>query len=59
MKLQTDYDIALATNNIGIHLYAIKQEESGTCSKPLNLDTRQQKQQPFKNRSNIKRRLLR
>ena len=27
MKLQTDYDIALATNNIGIHLYAIKQHE--------------------------------
>ena len=26
MKLQTDYDIALATNTIGIHLYAINQD---------------------------------
>ena len=25
MKLQTDYDIALATNRIGIHLYALGQ----------------------------------
>ena len=29
MKLQTDYDIALAVNTIGIHLYAIETPEPG------------------------------
>lgn len=59
MKLQTDYDIALATNNIGIHLYAIVQQEpaaeSDGCRQgaPLVTDRRQRK-----NRG-IKRRLLR
>ena len=28
MKLQTDYDIALALNNIGIHLYAINPHQT-------------------------------
>ena len=28
MKLQTDYDIALAVNNIGIHIYAIEQQQA-------------------------------
>jgi addiction module HigA family antidote len=56
MKLQTDYDIALATNNIGIHLHAIRQDE-GTAATvreaPLSTDSR------TGDRNSIKRRLLR
>ena len=63
MKLQTDYDIALATNNIGIHLYAIKQhgpeQSEGVTANthgsgkppPVNRDST--------NNKSIKRRLLR
>jgi addiction module HigA family antidote len=58
MKLQTDYDIALATNNIGIHLHAIRQHEDAAAS------TRVREAPPpansrMKDRNNIKRRLLR
>ena len=61
MRLQTDYDIALATNNIGIHLHAIRQDEGAvvaatsarTREAPLPVNSR------IKGRSNIKRRLLR
>jgi addiction module HigA family antidote len=61
MKLQTDYDIALAINNIGIHLYAIAQQETSTAAAAGN------KRQPAEPRlaernsrnNNIRRRLLR
>lgn len=63
MKLQTDYDIALATNNIGIHLYAIKQQEPGQAD--AIIDHAHSRELPpstgskRKNSKNIKRRLLR
>ena len=61
MKLQTDYDIALAINNIGIHLYAIAQQETSPADAAVN------ERQPAEPRlaertnrnNNIRRRLLR
>ena len=60
MKLQTDYDIALATNDIGIHLYAIEANESPVhafdtqaCATPHPNEKKP------KSRNNIKRRLMR
>ena len=61
MKLQTDYDIALATNNIGIHLHTIEQDEGAATTStrvhqaPAPLPANSQ----TKGRNNIKRRLLR
>ena len=59
MKLQTDYDIALATNNIGIHLYAIGQDESTAAASPQSRETPLPANSKIKGRNNIKRRLLR
>ncbi len=59
MKLQTDYDIALATNNIGIHLYAIKQDESTAASNVHIHEAPLPANSQIKVRKNIKRRLLR
>ena len=62
MKLQTDYDIALAINSIGIHLYALEQQETNQAE---TAETGRQKPEPRlpaerKNSSNsIRRRLLR
>ena len=60
MKLQTDYDIALATNNIGIHLYAIEPDEAPAdkidiqhAATPLAADEKP------RSRRNIKHRLMR
>jgi len=63
MKLQTDYDIALATNNIGIHLYAIRQQEPEQADAMAD-NAHSRELQPstgrkLKNSKNIKRRLLR
>ncbi|UCB54437.1 MAG: HigA family addiction module antidote protein [Thiotrichales bacterium] len=60
MKLQTDYDIALATNNIGIRLYAINQDDSGVVTG----DTREPEAprstaRKTTHNNNIRRRLLR
>lgn len=63
MKLQTDYDIALAVNNIGIHIYAIEPQESGQAEAAA--DNTQPHEKPssvnrkMKNNIDIKRRLLR
>jgi addiction module HigA family antidote len=62
MKLQTDYDIALAINNIGIHLYAIEQPEESQIEAAENSPQKQENLAPAnrKHRShNIRRRLLR
>ena len=63
MKLQTDYDIACATNNIGIHLYTIKQHEPKQ-SEGVTKNTKGGGRPPsvdrdIANRTSIKRRLLR
>jgi addiction module HigA family antidote len=63
MKLQTDYDIALAMNNIGIHLYAIETLEPGRTPIPSDSTTGSH-QVPTNNskvinNKSIKRRLLR
>jgi len=63
MKLQTDYDIALAVNNIGIHIYAIEQQEAGRI-KTATDEAHPPETQPPANRKikynqSIKRRLLR
>ena len=59
MKLQTDYDIALATNNIGIHLHAIMQDETAAAATDKAIhETPLPSSRKIKNR-NIKRRLLR
>jgi addiction module HigA family antidote len=61
MKLQTDYDIALAINNIGIHLYAIAQQETSPADAAVN--ERQPAEPRLAERNNrnhnIRRRLLR
>ena len=63
MKLQTDYDIALAMNNIGIHLYTI--ETLGSDQTPMPPDSTAGRHKPpandssVKNHRNIKHRLLR
>ena len=56
MKLQTDYDIALASNNIGIHLYAISQHRAlnTTSAEPPSASP-----PAYRKKSNIKRRLMR
>jgi len=59
MKLQTDYDIALATNNIGIHLYAIKQDEGTAASNAHIHEAPLPANSQIKVRNSIKRRLLR
>jgi antitoxin HigA-1 len=59
MKLQTDYDIALATNNIGIHLYAIRQDEGAATTSASTREAPLPANSPIKGRNNIKRRLLR
>jgi len=63
MKLQTDYDIALATNNIGIHLHAIKQhepEQVGAATNNMQSDATQPSvNRQIRNNRSIKRRLLR
>ena len=58
MKLQTDYEIALATNSIGIHLYAIRQDETAAPAKPRERGALQPNDSKTIRR-NIKRRLLR
>lgn len=61
MKLQTDYDIALAANNIGIHLYALAQHEAGAATE-TGADRREAPKKPAsgtKKRGTIKHRLLR
>ena len=55
MKLQTDYDIALATNSIGIHLHTIRQDET---TEILARDATQAGNRKTSG-SNIRRRLLR
>ncbi len=63
MKLQTDYDIALAMNNIGIQLYTI--ESLGSDQTPMPPDSTAGPHKPptndsnVKNHRNIKHRLLR
>jgi len=62
MKLQTDYDIALAVNNIGIHLYAIETLVPGQTSPASNGKAESQKppaNSDATNQSSIKRRILR
>jgi addiction module HigA family antidote len=59
MKLQTDYDIALATNNIGIHLHAIRQDEGSAVSGTRTREAPLPAKSRIKGRNNIKRRLLR
>ena len=59
MKLQTDYDIALATNNIGIHLHAIRQDEDSAATGTQTREAPPPASSRTKGRSNIKRRLLR
>ena len=59
MKLQTDYDIALATNNIGIHLHAIRQDEGAAATSARAREAPLPVNSQIKGRSNIKRRLLR
>ncbi len=61
MKLQTDYDIALATNNIGIHLYAMPQHEADAGADTV-ADRHEAPKKPgsgAKKRGTIKHRLLR
>lgn len=58
MKLQTDYDIALATNNIGIHLYTIRADEAAMTGPAQTGDTAKPDNGIKMNR-NIRRRLLR
>jgi addiction module HigA family antidote len=58
MKLQTDYDIALATNNIGIHLYAISADQPAPTGPAKVVDTASPQSGKKINR-NIRRRLLR
>lgn len=61
MKLQTDYDIALAINNIGIHLHTIRQSAPVTPG----ADAASSRKDPhpgsrkIKNNHRIRRRLLR
>ena len=63
MRLQTDYDIALAVNNIGIHLYAI--ETLASVRTPSPSDNTAESHEPpandskVKNHKSIKHRLLR
>ena len=63
MRLQTDYDIALAINNIGIHIYAIEQQEAGqtkTTADEVQIHGIQPAaNRNIKNNQSIKRRLLR
>ncbi len=63
MKLQTDYDIALAINNIGIHIYAIEQqqaEQTEAASDDVHpTETQPATNRKIKNNQSIKRRLLR
>ena len=63
MKLQTDYDIALAVNNIGIHLYAIEAHETGqaetTTVAPQHRDRAPAASTRTTRLKNIKRRLMR
>ena len=63
MKLQTDYDIALAVNNIGIHIYAIEPQEPGqaeaAADKIQTRETQPAVNRKMKNNIDIKRRLLR
>ena len=58
MKLQTDYDIALATNNIGIHLYTINANESAPTG-PAKAGDNARSENGKKMNRNIRRRLLR
>ncbi|NNL07287.1 MAG: HigA family addiction module antidote protein [Gammaproteobacteria bacterium] len=58
MKLQTDYDIALATNSIGIHLYAISADEPAPTG-PVKTGDTASPQSGKKINRNIRRRLLR
>ncbi len=61
MKLQTDYDIALAINNIGIHLYAIRQPEPA-ATETNDAETRDDMaptSRKIKSNQRIRRRLLR
>ena len=58
MKLQTDYDIALATNNIGIHLHALGQHETEIAIKAETREDRHSLNRKI-HRGNIRRRLLR
>jgi addiction module HigA family antidote len=62
MRLQTDYDIALAINNIGIHLHAIEQFEASRA-KPIENNAQARKPRPpaesRHRNNNIRRRLLR
>jgi len=61
MKLQTDYDIALALNSIGIHIYAIEPQESGQAAagKIQATESLPAVNRKIKHPINIKRRLLR
>ncbi len=59
MKLQTDYDIALAANDIGIHLYSIQPAASDTGTGVEPPDAVQTITPKPGRRTNIKRRLLR
>ena len=58
MKLQTDYDIALATNNIGIQLYRISANESAPTG-PAKASGTAPTENGKKMNRNIRRRLLR
>jgi len=63
MKLQTDYDIALAVNTIGIHLYAIETPEPGRTQDAADITKSSDKPVAASRdktiHKNIRRRLLR
>ena len=59
MKLQTDYDIALATNNIGIHLHTIRRDEGEAATSTQTREAPLPANSPIRGRNSIKRRLLR
>ena len=61
MKLQTDYDIALAINNIGIHLYTIEPPETIQAETGENGRLQAEFRLPARTKrsNNIRRRLLR
>ena len=63
MKLQTDYDIALAVNTIGIHLYAIETPEPGRAQDAADITQGGDKPRAVSrdrtSPKNIRRRLLR
>lgn len=59
MKLQTDYDIALATNSIGMRLYAIREKAPAQENERRQQETPTRDDRKQRKGRDIKRRLLR